>query len=74
MIKKQTVLFLNRNFYDYDSVIKSRLIERKYDVIDFSIIPKLSSWKLLLNVISKNKVKHDEIMSTRYNRSGKKDK
>ena len=67
MNKKQTVLFLNRSFYDYDAVIKSRLIEREYDVIDFSIVPKLSNWQLLVNTLSKNKVKQREVKKCQQN-------
>ena len=67
MNKKQTVLFLNRSFFDYDAVIKSKLIERGYDVIDFSIVPKLSNWELLVNTLSKNKVKQHKVKKCQQN-------
>ena len=39
------ILFLNRSFYIYDKIIKEKLENRGFEVLSYSIKPKLSIWK-----------------------------
>ena len=39
------ILFLNSSFYIYDKIIKEKLENRGFEVLSYSIKPKLSIWK-----------------------------